>query len=299
MQIHSLSAAEHLALLDPNREQGREALKLVLMELVVRGVFAFGVASDGKREVLMTGREVVVTNPVLQQVETSVRALLQQHVPPLTAQDLRKLPLVLQRLQQNPAFGPKFVNFWRKTVRTSLLRQQLLRAVDQKVLLVFHKTRYEYTTAGLLLKQQLEQQMISAHQTQDGGDLGEMAALALTLGSAVLLVPELWPHMGALQEEMRRLPRENGDGGGFFAGIDDSDLQEQQMETQSMALDGTSGILNTDFGAIFSDFATGASSGAEVGFDAGFDSSFDAGFAGSDGGGSDGGGGDGGGGGGE
>jgi hypothetical protein len=212
MQRQALSAAEHVALLDPNRDQGRQALKLAVMELVVRGVFRLSVASDGKTSVLAVGQQAIPTeNLLLRQVEVALRLLV--------AQGQQQLPLVLRQLQQQPAFGQGFTIFWRNSVRTGLLRQQLLRTVDKKVLLLFRTTHHEHTTTGLALKQQLEQQLAATRTAVQQTNGAEMAALALTLGTAVLLLPELWLQLEALRGELRRLEAEGyTDMSGFLIG---------------------------------------------------------------------------------
>lgn len=88
----------------------------------------------------------------------------------------------------------------------SLLWQGLLEPQQQKVVGLFETTRYRYTAAGLAQKERLEQQMTQSSQTASllKDDPPQLAALLYSLGSAAILVPELWPYFGEINARFAR-----------------------------------------------------------------------------------------------
>lgn len=132
---------------------------------------------------------------------------------------------VLQQLQRE--YGYAYTKFKLKIVLPGLIRQGLLEPQQHKVVGLFNTIRYRHTVAGLAQKERLEYDMARARQISRllKDDPAQVAALIASLGAAIILMPELWPYFGQINELMRkRSESDDGDDGGTNdaeAGFDD------------------------------------------------------------------------------
>lgn len=258
-----LSAVEAFVLLKP-KALAREAVKLAMMTLIAQGAVE---VIEQQRRVLGFSRRI-----------TELRRRGSQRTPFPGA--FRLLDLVgssgctMQEfvLRVRRAYGANLQGYIRQEVRPALLRRGLLVERRQPFLLFFTRTRWELTPSGEQQRDRIERAIGLARDIPDflDRDPAQAAALAVSLGTAVLLVPELKGHYQRLAQAMRAQSGDGGGDGGFFLEIH--------------------GRTPDDFDAMsLADFDATVFAALDGGFDA-----FDAGFDGADGGG-DGGGGDGGG----
>lgn len=196
-----LSAPELLVLLNPSVE-AREALKAGFKELLAMGLVRLEKSSRrGWLGVRMTGTNLRQgpgerpRNPVLYDLLGDLRSACRHGT---------EIGQVLQQLRNE--YGQSFQKFKEKIVLPSLLRQGLLEEQPVRVLGLFESRRYCQTATGLGLKQLLEGQMAQARQTGRllKDDPQQVVALVASLGSAAILVPELWPFFGEINARLRQ-----------------------------------------------------------------------------------------------
>jgi len=130
----------------------------------------------------------------------------------------------LQRLQRE--YGLGYETFKQKIVLPSLLQRGVLQKQTHKALGLFPQTRYQPTPDGADMKTRIEQHLSEARRLipslADGK--AEAAALLLSLGPALLLLPGLEPHFQQLEAHLRL----HGTDGGYapvFV-VPDSEAQE-------------------------------------------------------------------------
>jgi hypothetical protein len=196
-----LSAPELLVLLNPSVE-AREVLKVGCKELLAMGLVRLEKSSwRGWLGVRMTGTNLRPgpgerpRNPVLYGLLGDLRSACRHGT---------EIGQVLQQLRSE--YGQSFQKFKEKLVLPGLLRQGLLEEQPVKVLGLFESRRYRQTAAGLALKQLLEGQMAQARQAGRllRDDPQQVVALVASLGSAAILVPELWPYFGEINARLRQ-----------------------------------------------------------------------------------------------
>ena len=263
-----LSAVEALVLLKP-RAQGRDALKLAMMTLIAQGAVEI---VEARRRVLGFQRRV-----------TELRRRGSQPTPFPGAFRLLDLigsagcpmPEFVARVRR--AYGTKLQGYIRHAVRPELLRRGLLVERRQPFLLFFARTRRELTEAGETERERIERAVGLAKEIPDflDRDPAQAAAVAFSLGTAVLLVPELKGHYQRLAQAMRARTSDGGGDGDGSPFLGSSTCPRDQS--------GTVG----DFDALnLADFDAAVFDAFDTGFDA-----FDTGFDSADGGGGGGGGG--------
>jgi hypothetical protein len=265
----ALSPGEVMVLLDPNGAKAREALKVTVLALVAQGVLRFeervgkGLLGREKRSSVLNLAPAAPTPP-------GPAAAVVETLAPI-APEGEAMPQVVARLQRR--FGPDLGRFVTEAVRPVLVSRGLLEPRREKLLWLIPVTRFRPTPAGESEQGRLRELMLQARDIPAFLDRDPVQAVALVaaLGAAILLVPELRPHLAQLSSLMKDQSAldgfsDFGSGGSgsdhaFGSGLDAFDLS---------AFD----VLDQDLSA----------------FDASFDSVGDGG--GSDGGGDGGGGGD-------
>lgn len=266
-----LSPAETLVLLEPDAKKGREAVKVSLLHLVMRGL----VRLRQEERKGFFGRCSTVTC-----LASGTAAPDPAEAVPLLA--------VIRAAEAKGGTMAEFVNeaqreygsdldgFRRRHVLPALLGRGLVEERRERWLGLFNRTRLRHTPAGAAEKARIEGLMeqgrtIPALLAQNPA---QALAIAVALGSAILLVPELRP---VYEELHRRLQASSGlDSAGDGGSADFNWL--------GGATTGEGGDL--DFGD-FDAFTSSLDA-----FDSAFDSAAsDAGADGGDGGGGDGGGG--------
>ncbi|MDX2006330.1 MAG: hypothetical protein SFU83_13720 [Meiothermus sp.] len=224
----NLSAAEIMVLLDP-AALPRETLKAAFKEIVALGLLRLEkVPATGRFSAPTTRLHLgsgTTNHPLLLELLGHLRSAM-RHGP--------ELHTVLARLQRE--YGAAYERFKGRHVLPALVAAGLLEPQTRKVLLVFSSTAHRHTALGLRLKGQLEAEMAQARQltTQLSRQIPDnpvqVSTLIASLGAAVILVPELWPHFGQFNELIRQ---QEGDGGtGFvYGGWSDTDDSRPDLET--------------------------------------------------------------------
>ncbi|WP_407525172.1 hypothetical protein [Methylobacterium oryzisoli] len=219
-----LSAAEALVLLDPGGAQGREALKLTLMTLILQGYVRIVPSPPswfgGRRppNLVAAGRDEAGLPPPA--------AAAMRFVREASGRQGRLQEVVrLARLDH----GAGLKGFVRDLVRPALMRRGLLEPTRERVLFV-PVERHRPTPAGEAERRRLADLMARAADipTWLDRDPAQAAALAVALGGAILLVPALRPHLDQIAGMLRMQRDAGGDGGsggtGDEAACRDGDL---------------------------------------------------------------------------
>lgn len=243
-----LSAVEAFVLLKP-RAPARDAVKLAMMTLIAQGAVEI---IEQQRRVLGFQRRV-----------TELRLRGSQRTPFPGA--FRLLDCIgpagctmrefVARVRR--AYGANLQRYIRQEVRPALLQRGLLVERRQPFLLFFTRTGWDLTPSGEQERDRIERAIGLARDIPDflDRDPAQAAALAFSLGTAVLLVPELKGHYQRLAQAMRAQSGDGGGDGGFFLATD---------RTTSHDFDAM--YLGDFDAAIFDAFDTGFDA-----FDAGFD----------------------------
>ena len=267
----ALSAPEALVLLSLPDFDGKKAVKLGMLQLLMQGVLRLDVE---QRPGFLSMRKFVR----LRVVKNSAM------LPPAPASLIdvvstaRKNGLMAEVVKQaKRRYGNRLAGFVRDFVTPQLVRHGLVERRRVRLLGLLPVTRFYRTAAGEAEKTRITRttnEALAIPRFLDS-DPAEAVALAAAAGSAILLVDALQPHYRRLSEAMRKTDDGGGDGGGATV-----DLSSWPRGDDS---DDTAGF---DFAAFdlsgFDDFDAGFEA-----FDSGFDSAAD---GGGDGGGGDGGG---------
>jgi uncharacterized membrane protein YgcG len=289
---NELTAAELLVLRDPNRTGGQQALKLTLMELLARqgltlrreerrGLLGSVQTTEYLDRAPDAGRSAVGTPHIVAALEVVSAAAGPEEGASVEA--------VVRQAQLR--FGGGMAKYVAEYVRPELVARGLLEERAERMLLIFPVRRHRHTAAGEQVLRQLSERIERGRELPGllGSSPVEAAALALSLGSAILLVDELKPHYTRLSQAMRDSSSDAGSNPALFAS-DTSGRDEQGDETTG-SFDGSFDIAAFDslgaFGDIGSfessfDSAAGGESGSGSGSDGG-----DGGDGGGDGGGGD------------
>jgi hypothetical protein len=258
-----LTVAEALILREPNKQQGRAALKLTLIDLLARQALILRreerkglVGRFLKRDYVQLAADAAQRAPD----RPHVRAVLNA----LNAAEARRGATIGQLVAKaRKRFGADLSGFQTNYVLPALVGRGLLEVYKARVLLLFSSTRYRHTPEGTAMLRQIEEQIAQARMIPDflDRDPAQAAALALALGSTLLLVDELKPQYSRLTAALRERAADSGGTG--------DDLWRTVTSP-------------ADFDAPF-DFNPDAFDALDGGMDA-FDSGFDAADSGGDGG---------------
>lgn len=266
----ALSAVEAFVLLEPRRARGPPAVKLAMLTLLAQGNLA--VVSEqiagffGRRRTNVMLRVEPKSRPGFPAAATLLG---------LVGHGGCTMRQFVERARRQ--YGATLRGYVEAEVRPALRRRGLLEPTTERLFGVFPRQVWRPTAAGLDEVARINRAIGEARTIPDwlDRDPAQAAALAATLGTAILLADELKPHYRRLAQAMRA--QESGDGD---ATIDISAVYAPGGDTIAGA------VLPDFFCPGDFDFA------AFYALDGGFDA-FDAGF--SDAGGDSGGGGDGGG----
>lgn len=219
--MNALSAPECLALLEPGSD-GRALLKAALKELLLRRVFRLERSEERVllafkrcvRRLRRGGGRLPPQSPLL-----PLERLLAE-----SARKDDRLDRVLTAVRSR--YGSGYARFRSDVVRAALKRRGLLRVESQRILWLFSRQHAEPTVEGMrqwhALGELLQQARAAAAKV--GQEPAQLAALAGSLGAAVVLVPELWPLLADLDLALR-VPQtaDGGDGSGFDFSLDAGD----------------------------------------------------------------------------
>ena len=251
MQPNPLTAPEALVLLNPNQEQSRTALKLAMTELLARrlmsmrseeekGFLGFKQKTDFI-QLAPTATQKLADLPVLQVISATLDKV---------GEVSREVSMAQFIQQAYKDFGYDFSSFQAKHILPALVEKGLLEPRQEKMLLLFRVTRYDYTPAGEALKQQLDDQMAQARTVPVWLDSepAQATALLISLGSAVLLIDELRAHYARLSQTLPAYSLGDGSLVYFGGDVDGSALDGSDQENATMPeLPELGNIFNLNF----------------------------------------------------
>jgi len=200
----SLTAAEALILLEPNKAQGKTALKLTLLELLAQRLLT--VHRQDRAGVWGIPRNVDLlqcapgaSEPV--SMRSHVRNVL--HVLRIAGAS-RGIPMKQVVTAIREEFGTNLSGFQTRHLVPELVARGLLAAYQRQIFRVFRRTRYRCTPSGEAARSQLEGQLAQARVLPAllDTDPAQAAAVVITLGSTVLLVEELRSHYAKLAQAL-------------------------------------------------------------------------------------------------
>jgi len=204
---NDLSAPEFLVLIDPD-VAAPEALKVGFKELIARGILRIEQMPSKSRfqpaQVrLLLEPGLHLLNPVLRSLWGDLQTACRHG---------SEINQVLQRLQKE--YGPGYGLFKNKVILPSLLRRGLLEKRSQKALGLFPQTHYQPTPDGADMKIRLEHRMDEARRLVPSlaEDDAEAVPLLLSLGAALLLLPEIVSQF----QQINHLMKKYSDDGGYI-----------------------------------------------------------------------------------
>lgn len=218
-----LSPAEQLLLLKPNGTPGRDTIKVTLLWLLAQGLLR--IEEETRRRLFWTRKVACVratgrTAPSLPPHAVSLMQAVKGAQP-----DGGSVEDVV--LQARRFYGPQFADFNSRFIFPALVGRGLLE--EGRVLLFFRK--WKVTPAGTAEQQSIERDIGRARTIPAllHSDPAEAAAIALAVGTTVLLVEELRPHYRQLSEAMQAQAAASGDpgDGGLLSGYWSSDGSRQ------------------------------------------------------------------------
>jgi hypothetical protein len=260
-----LSAVEAFVLLKPMSARGRDTIKLAMMTLIAQGTIS---VNQEERHVLgFTRRSTVL------RLRGSRRILFPgaRRLIGMVGPGSCTMNEFVARVRRT--YGANMTAFVQQEVRPALLRRGLLARRQQRFLLLFMRTHWDLTPAGKSERTRVERAVERAREIPDflDRDPAQAAAIAFSLGSAVLLVPELKHHYQQLAQAMRDHGGNGGGGGDLYSGGGGSGAGTADPERQPEA------DLTADFDPLnLADFDADAFDAFDSGLDA-FDAGFDGG----------------------
>ncbi|MBV8494223.1 MAG: hypothetical protein JO162_12200, partial [Alphaproteobacteria bacterium] len=267
MPASELIPAEALIVLNPARWHGREGIKLTYLTLLARGVLRLTMLPAtgwfrGRKTVLQLGASAA---PVRSGAESALLGIVR-------AQGSGGAPMADVIRQAQSIYGTDLNRFDRDLVRPGLIHRGLLTEARRSFLMLFTVRRDELTPAGEAARRLIEQAMAQARTIPDflARDPAQAAALAVSAGAAIFLVPELRAHYTRLSAVLRI--QGGADGG-------DGDGWDSSSQTGGIGDPAWHGL---DAGLDFSWFGDFDFDGFDAAMDS-FDSSFDGAAGGGDG----------------
>jgi hypothetical protein len=272
MTAVDLTPGEALVLLEPNRTQGREAVKVSLMWLLAKKFLTATLERKPGLFGRFSATQRLLPNPRPQ-------ARLPFHLVELM-QVVRGASYMDDFVRAaRKRFGSDLNGFQEDCLLPSLLERRLVEHRIEPLLWVFKRGRYYRTCAGEALRTQIEGMFTDARQIPHYLDRNpaQAAAMAATLGGLIFLMPELKPHFDEIATATRRANPIDGGYSATYMGDTSSSSPHRGEPLKD-------GAMELDFSA----FDLGALDGLDAGMSA-LDASFDAGMAAGDGGGGGGG----------
>ncbi|MBW4699887.1 MAG: GPP34 family phosphoprotein [Aphanocapsa lilacina HA4352-LM1] len=200
-----LTPAEALVLLDPDKVQGASALKVTLMDLIARG--RVRVREEEHRGFLGFRSKLVFLHPnETQQPPADDPAHIQAVFEVLHAAQKHQGRMEYVILEAANRFSAGMYNYQMKHVRPALIARGLIASRQEKMLRVFTVTRHGPTPLGEQIQTELRGRLEQARALSTrlkACEPVEAAALLVSLGSAVWLVPDLKPHYRQLNKALR------------------------------------------------------------------------------------------------
>ena len=213
-----LTPAEVLVLLDPNRPQGAAALKVTLLWLLASG-FLHTKAIDHKSAALgLSWTEIHLG--VLPFAAHAAGALpahascIVEMVRLAEAAGENSMPQIVRHAAAR-VFKDDFELFRRDLVVPALVSRRLIEPYDETSFRLFTRHRFRPTAAGEAERRRLQSLLDRAASIPEylDRDPAQAVALAAALGSAILLLEPLRPHLDHLARLMRQRRCDSGGGG--------------------------------------------------------------------------------------
>ncbi len=283
-----LTPAEAMVLLDPQAKQGREAFKVSLMWLL---------AQHHLKATEIPARWFKRRTTQLRRGPQAGAAL-----PP----DLKSVMMTVQASgtgfmddivkEAHKRFGDKLLGYQNDCIYPSLLGRGLLRRTETTHFMLFTRQTYDHTSEGRELCRRIEAMFQDARRIPAFLDHSpaQAAALALSLGGLILLMPELRPHLEEIASVVRRSATTDSSSGGSSGGeslSSDTSVSDRKGKSADEQTSAERDEFHFDFANLdFGDIDNLDSSLSAL--DASFDSSADSGSGGDGGGDGGGGGGD-------
>jgi hypothetical protein len=264
-----------LHLLDLSRSRAREALKIAVSWMVALRILRLGEREEPRWWGTKHFREVCVTPQSLPETPAFIGAIVtvaRDGVPKLL-----ELGEFVRRL--GGRFSTDYHEFLDEFIYPALIARGLIEQRHELVLWLFPITRRRHTAAGFAEKGRIEAALGQARDIPGllKSDPARAAALAVGLGSLVLLVEEHRPHYKELQAALA--PPDTGGGEIFYYSTGDErpaarhEGQHTEHGEHAGLSPGSSALdLNFNLGSIDMDALgdLGADFGAlDAGFDAG------------------------------
>lgn len=192
--IENLTASESLVLLEPNKDQGKAALKLTLKELLVRKCLIIHREDEAPLFGIIRHTDYLQIRP--EAVQRASKSRHVQTVLQLLEKNCKNGMLAMNKVasQFRNAFGVNLSLYQAKYIIPELMDYGLLEAQKLKVLGIFSRTNYRYTPQGEALRSRLLGQIAEVRMLPMSLDNDPVKAmqLAAKLGISILLVDEAY-----------------------------------------------------------------------------------------------------------
>ncbi len=271
-RAYDLGPGEVMALLEADRVNPGEALKLTLKALVLQR--ALRIEERTRKALIGTSRSSVLVPGGADPAGGTAGDRVFRALGP----DPAGIPVDQAVARLRKAYGQAFAAFRDEVLLPRLVALGLMEARTEKVMFVFSRRRHHLTPAGQAEKARLDGLMSRAREVPSylASNPAQAVAVLATLGASVLLVEELKPYFAQIGEAMRGLGAEALDLGAAgldgapssLAGADLGGLDLQSLDLGSLDL-GALDSLDADLGGF--DASLDSSSGGDSGGDGGRD----------------------------
>ena len=240
-----LTPAEAMVLLDPRAERGRDAFMVSLMWLLAQHHLK---ATDipalwFKRKTTQLTRGPQA-GAMLPPDSKAVMMTVQAAATGITDDIVKAAP---------KRFGAKLDGYQNDFLYPSLLSRGLLRRTETTHLMFFTRQTYDRTSAGREVCRQIESLFEDARRIPVYLDRSpaQTAALALSLGGLILLMPELRPHLDEIASVVRRSSAPDNSSGGSSGSESSSEpAQAKPADEQASAASDTFDFANMNMGDV-------------------------------------------------
>ncbi len=238
-----LTPAEAMVLLDPRAERGREAFKVSLMWLLAQHH--------------LKATEI----PALWFKRKTTQQTRGPQAGAMLPPDLKAVMMTVQAAATGimddivkaapKRFGAKLDGYQNDFLYPSLLSRGLLRRTETTRLMFFTRQTYDRTSAGREVCRQIESLFEDARRIPAYLDRSpaQAAALALSLGGLILLMPELRPHLEEIASVVRRSSApDKSSGGGSGSDSSSEPAQAKPADEQASTASDTFDFANMNMG---------------------------------------------------
>lgn len=232
--MNALSAPECLALLEPASD-GRALVKAALKELLLRRVFRL--ERSEARVLLAFKRRVRRLRRGGGRLPPQSPLLPFERLLAEAARKDDRLDRVLIAVRSR--YGSGYARFRSEVVLAALKRRGLIEWRSERILLIIPRRVAVPSASGQAQRGELERLLREARHAaaKVGQEPAQLAALAASLGAAVVLVPELWPQLAEM-DVLLRPPAPGSDGGSDPVFEFDLDFGGEEIDAVCSDVDG-------------------------------------------------------------